>query len=80
MNSAIRAHIEELARSIKCSKNLGCITSSFDAPCRARDIGLQNNLVCLEESGLGCGYQMSVAVGQFCQCPVRVYIGKTLNK
>jgi len=77
---AIKAQIEQLARDTKCSKGLNCVRTQFKTLCRALDVGLKNNLSCLEAGDAICDFRIDSNVGQFCQCPMRVYIGKTLNR
>ncbi len=76
---SINAKLEDLVRTIKCSKNFVCIRSRFTKLCKASDIGLKCNLLCLDGACAECDYQMSVDLGHFCQCPVRIYIGKMLK-
>jgi len=79
-DSAIKAHIEELARNVKCSKNFNCMRSQLATLCKAMDVGLKNNLSCLEDGDLTCDFRIDSNVGKFCQCPMRIYIGKTLKR
>ena len=79
MDGTIKAYLDGLVRSIKCSKDFACAKSDFETLCRARDVGLQSNLVCLEEDCSECDYRVKSDVGQFCQCPIRVYLGKALK-
>jgi hypothetical protein len=77
---AIKARLEDLARTVKCSKDFECLRSRFAKLCPAQDIGLQNNLLCFAGSTFYCDYCMALGAGQFCQCPIRIYIGKKLKK
>jgi hemerythrin len=79
-DGSIKAHLDGLVRSMKCSKDFACAKSNFEALCRARDIGLQSSLVCLEEDYLECDYRLKSDVGRFCQCPIRVCLAKAIDQ
>jgi hypothetical protein len=56
------------------------ISNAQDLDCKAKDIGLETHIECLEEDSLEC--QFSVAFGglYYCHCPLRIYIAKNLKK
>ena len=75
--------IQEIIGGMHCPKNLKCAEGGFEDLCKARDIGDDKFLQCLEKTSPPClfagvydyGYQI-----RFCRCPLRVYLAKNLGK
>lgn len=78
LKTSIKVKIRELADTIRCACGRVCVNSDFRNLCAARDIGMECTLRCLEQGGDDCQYKMTLSVGLFCQCPVRVQIAKHL--
>lgn len=72
--------IEEIIDQFKCPKDFKCYKSHFDVVCKAKDIGLETFLECLEENPQYCHFAVPFGYAHFCQCPLRVYIAKKLRK
>ncbi len=68
--------IEEILDGLNCPKNIACYNSEKDGVCKAKDIGLESFLVCLENDSKGCKFLLEFEDDRFCQCPLRVYIAK----
>jgi hypothetical protein len=66
---------------LRCDKGFVCYTSGQETLCKAKDIGLDSYLVCLEKDPKECKF-FAVIFGDkhICQCPLRVYIAKKMNK
>ena len=66
---------------LHCDKGFVCYTSGQKELCKAEDIGLDSYLVCLEKNPKECKF-FTVIFGDkhICQCPLRVYIAKKMNK
>jgi hypothetical protein len=47
---------------------------SINDLCKARDIGLESFLICLEENSQKCTFSVYFGAVHFCQCPLRAYI------
>ena len=75
-----KQRIEEIIGTMKCPKNFLCYQSGTESLCRARDIGIESFLVCLESNTGRCEFSVSFGNSYFCQCPLRVYIAKKLRK
>lgn len=80
MEEALKKEIEEIICHLKCSKDFKCYKSGFDALCKAKDIGVESYLVCLDEQPEDCPFSLSFGYGHLCKCPLRVYIAKRLGK
>ncbi len=80
MNEADRKKIEEIMAGMKCPKDFKCGKSGFERLCHARDIGIESFLDCLEDNPLSCSFALPFGLGHLCQCPLRVYLAKTLSK
>ena len=72
--------IEEIIGKMSCPKAFKCAASGFAGLCRARDFGVDSYLECLDESGGECQFALPFGDGYLCQCPLRVFLAKKLNK
>ena len=80
MEQEIHEDIEEMMSGIHCLKEVKCTEINFKHLCKARDIGLEHNLECLESQALiQCKFALRFDAMHFCQCPVRVYFKKNLG-
>ncbi len=75
-----RKEIEEITSQFECPRDFRCCKSDFKVLCKAKDIGLETFLKCLEEEPRSCQFCVPFGEGYFCQCPLRVYICKKLKK
>jgi hypothetical protein len=80
MEDQHRRELESILADVYCPKLEQCYTTGLEILCKARDIGLQSLVECLEEYPDKCPFSLSLAGLVCCKCPVRVYIAKTLNK
>ena len=65
----------------KCLKDCECYRSGFEKICKAKDLGLKSFVQCLEEEPEQCKFSFSVGGAErFCDCDIRVYIAKKLDK
>jgi hypothetical protein len=74
--SLIRDAIEELV----CPKGFTCCTEGLEKLCKAKDVGMQTFVLCLEPNPLECPFSKPVAIWYMCECPLRVYIAKEVKK
>jgi len=65
---------------LNCSKNFKCAEQGFENLCKAKDLGLQDLLECLEGDQLSCTFALPFGESHFCSCPLRAYIAKKLKK
>ena len=72
--------IEEFIGGMKCPKDFRCYKSGLENLCKAKDIGLETYLECLEENPQECEFSLSFGYSYFCRCRLRVYIAKRLGK
>jgi hypothetical protein len=73
-------NLERIIDRLKCPYGFVCYNSNLKELCKAKDIGMESFLVCLEEKPEECVFSMSLADSKFCRCQVRVYIAKVLKK
>ena len=74
------SRIEEIIGSMTCPKGFRCAESGFATLCKARDFGVESYLDCLDESRTHCKFSLPFADIYLCQCPLRVFLAKKLNK
>ncbi len=80
MKDEDRKKIEEILDRMICPKNFKCADSGFEQLCKARNIGLENYLDCLEENPSACLFALPFGSGYLCHCPLRVYLSRELKK
>jgi hypothetical protein len=80
MKDEDRKKIEEILDRMICPKNFKCADSGFEQLCKARNIGLENYLDCLEENPPACLFALPFGSGYLCHCPLRVYLSRELKK
>ena len=80
MEDDIIKNIDAIMGGMYCSKNFKCAESGFKRLCKAKHIGLERFLECLESDPADCSFVMRVGDQNFCDCPLRVYLERKLNK
>ena len=80
MREKEKKQIEKIVGKMQCPKNFKCADSGFDILCKAKDIGFESFLECLDEDPSHCKFAIFFGDGHFCQCPLRVYLAKALKK
>jgi hypothetical protein len=80
MEKGIKKQIENMIGGIECPKGFQCHKSGFAKLCRARDIGIESFLECLEKDPEACTFSFAFGLIHLCQCPLRIYIAKKLQK
>jgi hypothetical protein len=80
MNDQEKKKIAEIVGNMECPKMFKCAESGFKNLCKAKDIGLEKYLECLEENPSKCLFALPFGYNHFCQCPLRVYLLKKMNK
>ena len=75
-----KKEIEDIVGGIECPKDFKCYKSGFQKLCRAKDIGIESFLECLEKDPKKCKFSLSFGLIHLCQCPLRVYIAKKLKR
>ena len=80
MEQDYKKEIEEIINAFECPKDFECYKSGFEVLCNARDVGLEFFLECLEEEPVWCNFSISYGYSYLCDCPLRVFISKKLEK
>jgi hypothetical protein len=75
-----RKKIEEIIGQLSCPKNFKCATSGFENLCKAKDIGIDNHLLCLDNTSFWCKFSLRFKDEHLCSCPLRIYLAKHLGK
>jgi hypothetical protein len=68
------------AVAIQDSRDVQCYGSHFDVLCKAKDIGIESHVQCLEENPQYCQFSVPFGYAHFCQSPLRIHICKKLGK
>jgi len=80
MEQNIERGIKEIIGGMKCPKDFKCYKSGLKNLCKARYMGIEAILECLEENPEECPFSFLFWETYFCECPLRVYIFKKLKK
>ncbi|MGD9022224.1 MAG: hypothetical protein PVJ62_00450 [Deltaproteobacteria bacterium] len=80
MNQEQKLKVEEIIGQLQCPYNFKCYKMGLKDLCKARDIGLESHLECLEERPYKCKFSVAFGHSYFCYCPLRVYIAKELKR
>ncbi len=80
LESCHEREINKIIGEFNCPKGFRCYKSGFNDLCRAEDIGSEPFLECLDHARGECPFVLTYANVHFCDCPLRFYILKTLNK
>jgi len=80
MEDKVRETIEEIMGSLECPKHFKCAESGFDVLCRAKHVGLDDYLECLEPDPSQCKFASPFLDIYRCECPVRGYVFEKLKE
>ncbi len=85
MREDYKRQIEEILGRMQCPKDFKCAKLGFEELCEAKDVGLKVHLKCLESNPRDCRFSEYFfteyfGAEYFCNCPLRVYIAKKLEK
>lgn len=80
MERDFKKEIEEILGQMQCPKDFECYKSGFEALCKARYVGGELFLECLEETPQRCKFSLFLGRSHLCQCPLRAYIAKKFKK
>lgn len=80
MNQEYSKEIEKIIGGMQCPKDFKCCKPGVDVLCKAKNVGMESVLlVCLEENPPQCKF-VNIERGYICECPLRIYIAKKLEK
>jgi hypothetical protein len=80
MNQEYQKEIEEIMGVMKCSKDFKWCKLGVDVLCKAKDIGAESFLLCLEKNLRKCNFSLPRLRGYICECPIRIYLARKLEK
>lgn len=80
MEQRDKEKINKIISGFQCPKGFKCYKSGFENVCKAKDVGMETFLICLEDDPKGCVFAIPYGRGHFCHCPLRIYIAKELKK
>jgi hypothetical protein len=80
LETARKKEIEKIIGLMQCPKDFKCYRSGFKALCKAKDVGMDAYLRCLEEKPHNCLFLLPIPRTHYCECPLRVFIAKKLKK
>ena len=80
MEQGLEKQIKDIIGELQCPKQFCCMEDGHEFGCKAKDVGLEEYLECLEESYPPCPFLMTFGIKRYCHCPIRIYICKNLAK
>jgi len=72
--------LNEIAADVDCPKGFECCSSGFVNLCKVKINEEDSFLECLEDSSTACTFSLPCEEKNFCLCPVRIFIARTLKK
>ena len=80
-NEALEKELKKLKRGLECPKDFQCCKEGLENLCKAKDIGMEEYVECLEEHAHSCTFSVPFGSSSFfCHCPLRVHIAKSSGK
>ena len=80
MEQDYKKRLEEIIDRLECPKDFMCYKSGFSSLCKAKDIGMETFLDCLNEKSYDCKFSIYTGKYYICKCPLRIYVAKKLGK
>jgi hypothetical protein len=80
MDEKTKKELQEIIGEMQCPKDFNCYKSGLKVLCKAKDIGLDSYLECMEVYPQKCPFSVPFGYSHLCKCPLRVYIAKKLKK
>jgi len=80
MEDAHRIRIKEIKGEMDCPKGFRCLSPESESICKAKDLGMEEYLECLEPKAWSCTFAVAFGSGHFCRCPMRLYLAKSLDR
>lgn len=80
MEKGRREEIEQIISEFKCPKDFKCYRSGLETLCRAKDVGIESFLLCLEQDPQKCRFSLRLETQYLCECPLRNYIARRFKK
>jgi hypothetical protein len=80
MDDEAKKELHEIINQTECKRNFRCRDLSDNELCKARDIGVESLLECLEDHPGDCTFSLPFGEAFLCQCPVRLYLAKRFGK
>ena len=79
MKEDMEKKAREIVGDLQCPKDFKCCKGGFNNLCKAKDIGMETFLKCLEEKPR-CKFACRIGYSNYCTCPLRIHIIKHLGK
>ena len=80
MEQDLKKELREIIGDLKCPKDFKCCTEGLENLCKARDVGLESHILCMEKNPTQCEFAAPFGSKYFCRCPLRIYMVKKLKK
>jgi hypothetical protein len=80
MTKEYKGDIEKIIGKIRCPKDFRCYKSGFNILCRARDIGIESFVECMEKKPDKCKFSRPFGLMYLCECPLRIYLAKKMKQ
>jgi len=79
MEKLDKEKVKEILGDLECAKELKCTEGGLEKLCKARSIGSDEFMICLEKA-TECSFKVPFGQGYLCKCPVRIHIYKEFGK
>jgi hypothetical protein len=80
MEQDLEKELKKIIGDLECPKGFKCCTEGLEKLCKAKKLGPDLLLECLEESPSACQFSLHFGDRYYCECPLRIYIAEKLKK
>ncbi len=80
MEKKSKKKVDEIRAEMQCEKNFTCLENNYKSLCKARDMGLEGYVECIDDGVLGCHFSLPFGNSYFCRCPLRVHLVKHADR
>jgi len=68
--------VRRFMNEMNCPKGFSCLSGGPKDLCKARDIGSDIYVECLDALPQACSFAMPFGKTNFCKCPIRIYLAR----
>ena len=80
MDAAILKKVKQVLDKSSCPNGCKCYRIQPKEMCKARSMGINNLLECLEDEPGECSFSMAFGGSYFCKCQTRIELAKILGE
>lgn len=80
MEQVVIRQIEAAMPGLRQLEGCKSYKPGYGFTCKARDVGLDSYIECLEKDSCRCPFSVYYARTYYCSCPARIYVAKEMGE